>query len=212
MKKLLILVAAVCLFVPAMAQAAGNANPALYLEIYNNPSDAAPAGVCGHTLPFTGAIQCFDVKSNPYCYGFVPIHIGKVENGYLGIPYGLVQSGAPTQAYLGEVACTGFNRGAGVGPGSIYFGSTTGCRQWNEHPGYSKVLASADMGATYFDIGPNGDVGHNKVVNCDTAYDEGTTIGTPSTAQWGGTQTVVCAGDPTDVELTTWSKIKGLYR
>jgi hypothetical protein len=211
MKKLLILVAAACLFVPAMALAVGNANPTLYLEAYNSAADVEPAGVCGHTLPFSGLIQCYVAKSNPYCYGFIPIHVGKVENGFLGVAYGLQITG-PYQAYLGETGCPGFNRGAGGAQVSIYFGSTQGCRQWHEHPGYSKVLANTDLGATYFDIINNADVGHHKVVNCDTEYDEGTVVAANGRAQWGGDQTVTCMGDPTDVELTTWSKIKGLYR
>ncbi|KPJ60584.1 MAG: hypothetical protein AMJ46_06220 [Latescibacteria bacterium DG_63] len=56
--------------------------------------------------------------------------------------------------------------------------------------------------ATWFDIVPSADLGHYKVINCDNEYDTGTVIG--GNAQWGS--------EPSTIEMTTWGRIKSLYR
>jgi hypothetical protein len=83
-----------------------------------------------------------------------------------------------------------------------------------DHPGYLTYFTTTDVGASYFDIVSNADEGCAIVVNCQAEYDLGTLIG--GGAQWGGSQSIICAmdpsTDPTAVDFTTWGSIKSLYR
>jgi hypothetical protein len=223
MKKLMIILATACICLFAVPSMAGNTHPGpyFYLEVYTGDTDVAPPVACVHTVPLVGEIPCWAPKNHAYAYGFVPLHIGKLDEpiaqgwpvpiptggGYAGVTYGVAQSGSFV-IFLSFVACPGFNQGPGTAPGAIVAGAFTMCHDWMDHPGYCKYLCP-DVAATYFDITNNSDEGKYASINCQVAYDV-TTIG--GRAQWGGTKDVTCAMDPTAVEQTTWGKIKGLYR
>jgi hypothetical protein len=212
MKSLLASTVLILLMIPALAAADGNANPHLYLEIYDFVSDpvSVPDYVCSCQIVYPQTIQCFSAKSSGTAFGVVPVHVGKVENGFHGLVFGVAASGGDA-IFLGAAACPGFVKGqSSAGEPQAIFISTAGpCHQWRDHTGYLKYLA-LDTDATYFDIVPSADTGHNKVINCDDQYDEGTVVGGRS--QWGGTQDITCQGDPTYLRLQTWGKIKDLFR
>jgi hypothetical protein len=211
MKKLSALIFAACLLVPALGFA--QVNPALYLEVYDfgmTEPDPVPDKVCYCEGPPTLPIHCYDAKTPGMSYGYVPLHVGKVPDGFRGVPYGQTTSGAAV-IFLSAVACNQFLKSPSTAgePAAIGFSSTGPCHLWHRHPGYTKYLTT-NVDPTYFQIVNNADLAHNYVLDCDYNYQTGTTVG--GQAQWGGTQDIVCEGDPTNVELTTWGKIKGLYR
>ncbi|KPJ59358.1 MAG: hypothetical protein AMJ46_11520 [Latescibacteria bacterium DG_63] len=212
MKRLLASIVLVLLMIPSLVFADGNANPHLYLEINDFTSDPAPVPdyVCTCPVVPPALIQCFSGKSAGLAFGLVPIHIGKVENGFLGLPFGIATTGGDA-IFLAAVACPGFLKGPSTAgePEAIIISSTQHCHQWRSHVGYLKYL-TPNTTATFFDIVPSADLGHYMVINCDNEYDLGTVVG--GRAQWGGTQSVSCQGDPTTVHLGTWGKIKGLFR
>lgn len=228
MKKLLIALAA--LMIPVVVFA-GNPTPTLYLEVYGFEEEPMPVPtyVCTHEgSPFAGLLPCFSVRM-PYMTYYVPIHIGKLvdictttgpecatHGGFVGVPFGVTQTapeGTPL-TFMSWNACPGFLKGVSVAgePAACSSNSTTGCKDWFSHTGYLSYLnLSTNMTRkVLLNIGPNADVGHNKVINCAFTYDEGTAVG--GGAEIDDAQTIVCAGDPTAVEQTTWGKIKGLYR
>jgi hypothetical protein len=209
---LLALAEIILLAIPAPALADGNASPRLYLEMYDFTSDPAPVpdSVCTCPIVPPGPIQCFADKSPDLAFGLVPIHIGQVENGFLGLPFGIIDTGGDA-IFLAVVACPGFLRGPTTAgePEAIIISSTGACHQWRSHVGYLKYLAP-NTTATFFDIVPSADLGHNMVINCDGEYDSGTVIG--GGAQWGGTKSVSCQGGDTFIQLKTWGKIKELFR
>lgn len=203
MKKLLILISAACLLLPVMAFSAGNPNPTLYLEIYTSSAHCQCAYVPGGP-----PIPCYLGPDRMQCYVFV--HVAKVPNGFLGIPLGIDYTG-PAADFLSATACPGFLMGpstAGM-PAAMISSSTGECHTWDHHPLYTRWFDSLG-GTDYFDIVASADLGHYKVINCDTEYDENTLIG--GRAQWGGVQDITCGEGETAIELTTWGKIKGLYR
>ncbi|MFH0778438.1 MAG: hypothetical protein V2A71_07375 [Candidatus Eisenbacteria bacterium] len=233
MKKLLVLISALFLMAPVVAFA-GNANPHLYLEVYNFEEDPEgglppmPGYICVHTEKPCLALHCYDVKV-PYNFGVVPVHVGKLDlpicetfglpckepvplGGFLGISIGVVRTGEVV-TFQTFTSCPGFLTGpsqAGM-PAAILTSSTSGCHDWVDHPGYLYYLnMSTRTGATYFDIVASVDTGLFKLINCHNEYDDGTAIG--GRGQWGGSQTIICYGFPTTVDETTWGKIKGLYR
>jgi hypothetical protein len=219
MKKLLVLLIATCFCLVSSMALAGNTNPTLYLEIYMydyDPDDPgpAPAELCFHNPgPPVGELPCYSPKA-PYRFGIVPLHIGKLDlpiavgwpppiptgGGYAGVAYGVASSGVAV-LYLSFMACPGFNQGPGTAPGAIVAAAFTQCQDWMDHPGYCKYISTENVGATYFDVVNNAEEGKYVVINCQLAYDV-TSIG--GRAQWGV--------DPTGVDLSTWGKIKGLYR
>jgi hypothetical protein len=203
MKKLLILISAACLLVPAMVFAAGNPNPTLYLEIYNSPTDKC---YCTY-VPGGPPLTCWNgIKTQ--CFVF--LHVGKVPNGFLGTPHGIAYTGDPFD-YLSTTACPGFLKGPSTAgePDAIVVSSTGECHMWDHHSCYTRWMSGTGADS-FFDIVANADLGHYKVINCDNLYDEGTVIG--GRAEWSDVQSIVCGEDPTTVEETTWGKIKGLYR
>ena len=197
-----------------------NDNPHLYLEVYNFMEEPSPVPeyICVHTDIPCEALHCYDVKTM-YSFAYVPVHIGKLDcpekeppGGFLGLPFGVVVSGE-AMTYVSTNACPGFMKGPSTAgePAAIVISSTSGCHDWYDHIGYLIYLnMSTRTGASYFDIVASADVGHHKVINCQNTYDENTVIG--GGGQYGGVQTIVCYGWPTNVEVTTWGKIKGLYR
>jgi hypothetical protein len=189
MKKVLVALSFVCLLIPAMSFAAGNANPHVYLEIY---ADDAHCTCPGPPLPCYRALPKAD-----FTPAYIFVHVARVENGFLGIPFGMVTSGGAL--FTACTACPGFLKGPSTGL----------CHQWEDHPIYCMWLAQ-DANPDIWTIVASGDLGHHMVINCDNEYDSGTALG--HGAEWSSNQTVACAtgGDP--VEETTWGRIKGLYR
>ncbi len=203
MKKLLILISAACLLLPALAFGQ-NAAPRLYLEI------AANDGMCMCVGP---PLQCYRFGDASSKFAWMPswiyVHVGKVENGFLGVPFGMVNSGAAIFASC--TACPGFLKGPSTAgePAAVIVSSTGPCYQWQYHPVYCMWQAQ-DSNADLFTLVASADLGHHNVINCLNQYDTGTTLG--HGAEWSANQTLVCGGDPTATELTTWGAIKGLYR
>ena len=202
MKKLLVFISVVCLLIPAMALSEGNPTPHLYLEIFEEGVD--------NCICLGPPVSCFydGYKAN-YVPCYVYVHIGKVPNGFLGIPFGMTSQN--TSVFLSSTACPGFLKGPSTAgePAAIIVSSTELCHPWQHHPIYCMWQAK-DALKDYFDLTASADLGHNNVINCDNEYDTGTTIA--GNAQWIGPQDIVCGDDPTPVELTTWGAIKGLYR
>jgi hypothetical protein len=212
MKRVSILLAFGYLANPALAFAAGNTMPRLYLTVYSNTVDEAPATSCiARSSPTYGDfLDCYAAKPGPGSFGFLSVHAGRLDNGFTGIPFGIQASGSAV-TFLEFVPCPGFTvvlSQAGM-PSAILATSTVGCRQAREAVGYLTYLCSS-VWATHFTIVANADLGHYKVINCDYTFDEGTV--NSGYAQWGGTQTVVCPYLWVPVEATTWGKVKGLYR
>ncbi|KPJ60583.1 MAG: hypothetical protein AMJ46_06215 [Latescibacteria bacterium DG_63] len=88
---LLISVYLCCLTVPALGLAAGNANPHIYLEIFDFGSsepDPVPEYVCTCSYP-VDPFPDFAEKTPGASLGYVAVHIAKVENGFLGLPFGM---------------------------------------------------------------------------------------------------------------------------
>ncbi|UCF78044.1 MAG: hypothetical protein JSW03_07975 [Candidatus Eiseniibacteriota bacterium] len=212
MKALLILVVLSCLIVPALALAQGNASPRLFLEIFDFASMPSPVpdSVCNCSLVPPALLPCYSAKSSGSATGLLSVHVGQVENGFLGLPFGVTSSGG-NPIFLTVTACAGFLKGPSqaMEPAAIIISSTGPCYQWRKHVGYLRYLAQS-TNATYFNIVGNADLGHNWVINCASLYDQNTAVG--GNAQWGGVQDVTCYGDPVSVETTTWGKIKGLFR
>ena len=221
MKNFLVLLVTACFcLVPAFAFA-GNAHTVFYLEIYSSSTNPP---LCVHVVrPVVGDIQCYMAKVGMSAY--IPLHVGKLDTpplaqgwpipsgpggGYSTVGYSLVQSGEPV-SFLSSTACAGFAVGYGTPPNDISFSATSACHDWYDHPGYLRYFNEFEnTGATYFDIGIYHPESGIKQVNCQGDYDPDPVVG--GRAQWGGTKSIVCANDPTAVDLTTWGKIKGLYR
>jgi len=206
---------AACCLSPAPGLAAGNINPVLVLMLYDSATDNPPADICyfppgNPPYDHEATLHCYDVKSAVGSYGFLSVHVGNAENGFLGLPFG-IEAVAQSVTFLEFAPCPGFMlvlSEAGM-PSAILVSSTTGCRQSREAVGYLKYVCSGTS-ATYFHIGPHADLGHNKAINCDLLYDEGTTAGMG--AQWGGTQTQLCEYVWLGAEATTWGGVKSLFR
>jgi hypothetical protein len=212
MRKVSILLALGYLASSALAFAAGNTSPCLVLTIYTNTADEPPATSCiaRSSTVFQDILDCYAPKPAPGSYGFLSVHVGRLENGFTGIPFGIEATGSAV-TFLGFVPCPGFTvvlSEPGM-PSAIMVTSTEGCRQAREADGYLTYLCSS-VSATYFNIVANADMGHYKVINCDYTFDEGTS--NSGYAQWGGTQTVVCPYLWLATEPVTWGKIKTLYR
>ena len=226
MKKLLVLLALACCSLIPVVAFAGNVHPNLYLEIY--PTDA---NICVHTPhpgPLPGEIPCYLAAKTPFTLAYVPIHIGKLDTdpdkggnlaqgwplpcgpggGYDGVSYGILPTGGVVTA-LAATACPRFGSGTSSVPLAVLFAADDACHDWYDHPGYVSFLAM-DAVATYFTIVANTDDNAIKVINCQGGLDLGLVVA--GGAQWGGTKTIVCGTDPTSVDLTTWGKIKGLFR
>jgi hypothetical protein len=216
MKKLLVLISAGCLMVMAPHFAAGNpipTNPREFLEIYivEEPTEL-PSYVCAHGLNVP--LPCYAAKL-PYNLACVPIHVAHLSigpgGGYKGVEYGIETRGEDV-TFIGAGNCPGFMMGPGTPPAAILFLSTGPCYDWQFHAGYACWLnPSSGTGATYFDIVANADYGDYYVLDCDDVLDK--TTERVHGAQWGGTKNIACCeAGPTAVELTTWGKVKGLYR
>jgi hypothetical protein len=222
MKKLLILVAAASLFVPVLLYAAPpqNAHPALFLDIYSfkpKPS-TLPAYICTHDIGVP-AVQCYAGPLKPAgSWGYVIIHVCKLDpippGGFIAVYFGMEASGVELPDFISVNACPGWLKAPSTAgePMATGFASIGGiCRDWTYHPGYvlwNDTWGSVPTNATYFDIVNSADLLHHNISNCLNEYDP-TTIG--GRAQWGADKTIQCEGS-TAVELTTWGKIKGLYR
>jgi hypothetical protein len=169
-----------------------------------------------------GVSPCFGLKPG---YACVPLHISKMDlplapglgqlgGGYQGVSYGVLKSGG-SGTFASYTPCLDQLMLPGTAPGAIAQAATTTCHDWYDHPGYCSYYALG-VTAAYFTIIANGDEHWIKVINCQANYDPDPIIGDPPNvngqAQWGGTQTILCGTDPTAVEVTTWGKIKGLYR
>lgn len=229
MKKLLTILIAACFCMIPVTVFAGNAMPYLYLEIYTTDAefDPLPDYVCVDAKPLTGALPCFAVRY-PYNFAYMPLHVGALDGpictttgpacesfgGYLGVPFGVQQVAANLTTFMSWNACPGFLKGpSGAGePAACLASSFSGCHDWWDHLGYVIYLnMSTKTTDARFNVVASADVAHYKVINCANLYDNNTQIG--GGAQWGPTQTIVCPlAGPTSVELTTWGKIKGLYR
>lgn len=227
----------VVFLLPGSIALAGNVHPCPFLEIsmFDEPSPPPEyaQAVCYHQWIYRppyyeGPMEpaCFAAKP-PYMYATLAVHIGCLDDpicptvgpgceqygGFTGFAFGISTTGFPV-SYLSFTPCPGFteNPSQAGAPAAISVSSTSGCRISSNHVGYLTYLnGTSAVGATYFDIVPNADLGYFKVVNCAGTYDEGTTIG--GRAQWGGTKTLTClTGGRTDVRPTTWGGIKALYR
>jgi len=236
MKTLLVLLAAACLcLVPVIAQA--NAHPTLYLEIYQYDTDPDDPDygcvflgtcpeICFHAQrPMVGELHCYNAKL-PYNFGIVPIHVAKLDTpplaagwplpcgpggGWVTLSCGIANSGAPVTR-LGLGVCPNFLQGPGTVPMAILFTATTACHDWYDHGAYMKYMSTSSVAATFFDITTNADDGILLLKNCQAIDEMPPQLVIGGRAQWGGTKSVICALDPTSVDLTTWGKIKGLYR
>jgi hypothetical protein len=223
MKKLFVLLALVCCSVIPVAAFAGNAHPNLYLEIYSSS-----VGRCVHAVhpgPLPGEIQCYLAAKVEGSIAYVPIHIGKLDTpplaagwplpcgpggGFVGVSYGLNMTGYDVDVTaLAATACTKFGLGPSIVPTAIVFSADDACHDWWDHPGYVTVQSLTEN-PVYFTIVANSEELAIKVINCQGGLDLGLVIA--GGAQWGGSKTLVCGTDPTSVDLTTWGKIKGLYR
>jgi hypothetical protein len=229
MKKLFVLIFAGYLLGMAPDFAAGNPVPDWpreYLEIYTfveKPTEL-PSYVCAHALVNPGPpevwenvpLPCYAAKL-PYNFAYVPIHVAHLfiglGGGYKGVECGIETRGEDV-TFIGAGTCPGFVMGpSGAGPpAAIAFLSTGPCYDWQFHAGYTIWQnQSTRTGATYFDIVANADYGDYYVLDCDYVLDDTTAVG--HGAQWGGTKNIACCENgPTAVEVTTWGKIKGLYR
>jgi len=238
MKTLLVLLTAACFCLVPVVTLAGNLNPTLYLEIYQYDTDpddpefgcvflGTCPEICFHQRSFPGPIQCYSPKL-PYQFGIVPIHIAKLATdpfgtglaqgwplpcgpggGYVTISDGITRTGAAA-TFLGFTACPNFLAGPSAPPLDILFSATTQCHDWIDHPCYGKWMATSSVAASFFDLTGNvNNTGQHVIINCQIGTENPTVSGR---AQWGGAQTVICGEGPTAVDLTTWGKIKGLYR
>jgi hypothetical protein len=201
MKKVLVAVSFVCLLVPAMVFAQGNANPNIYLEIY---ADEAHCTCPGPPLP------CYrsDTKAQ-YLPTYIFLHVARVENGYKGLPFGMVTDG--NAMFTACTACPGFQKGPSTAgePAAVIVSSTGECHQWQQHPVYCMWLSN-DAAGEIWTVVSSADLGHYMVINCDNEYDSGTTLG--HGAEWSTNQSFACATGGDAVEQTSWGRIKSLYR
>jgi hypothetical protein len=224
MKKLFVLLAVVCFSVVPAVTFGTNSHPTLYLEIY-----AGSTGRCVHAVhpgPLPGEIQCYYGTKDEGTTAYIPIHIGKLDTpplaqgwplpcgpggGFDGVSYGLATSGEwdVDVECVSVTPCTGFGVGPGLCPSAIVFAASDACHDWWDHPGYVRV-GSLNATPVTFSIVQNSQELALSVINCQGGLDVGRVVG--GGAQWGGTKTIVCATDPTSVDLTTWGRIKGLYR
>ncbi len=206
MKILLLLLSLLCLLAPGLSSAAGNVNPHLFLEIY---ADNAHCICPGPPLSCYRYGSGDDQSKIPWQPTWVYIHVGKVENGFLGLPFGMANSGNATFASC--TACPGFLKGPSTAgePFAVIVSSTGPCYQWQYHPVYCMWQAQADVNVPdLFMLVPSADLGHHNVINCDNQYDTGTVLG--HGAEWSPAQSIVCGNSP--VEETTWGQVKALYR
>jgi len=238
MRTILVILAAACFcLVPVMALA-GNAHPTLYLEIYQYDTDPDDPefgcvflGTCPeicyhpHPGPLPGDLQCYSPKI-AYQFGIVPIHVGKLDTpplgsgwplpcgpggGWVTLSLGIVRTGAPATV-LGLGICPGFLQGPGTVPAAILFTATTACHDWYDHGAYMKYMATSSTLASFFDITTNADDGILLLKNCQAIDEIPPQLVIGGRAQWGGTKSITCTTGQTAVDLTTWGKIKGLYR
>jgi hypothetical protein len=237
MKTLLVLLVAACFCLVPVAARAGNVNPVLYLEIFTYDADpddpdlgCIAAGTCPelcyhNVRPVVGEIQCFAAKV-AYQIAALPIHVGKLDTpplaegwplpcgpggGWVTLSCGVARTGA-TANFLGLGICPNFLQGPGVPPAAVLYTATTQCHDWYDHGGYMKYMATTNVTATYFDITTNADDDILLLKDCQGGNDIPPVLGIGGRAQWGGAKSVTCAAGYTTTDLTTWGKIKGLYR
>jgi len=182
-----------------------------------------------HYPPYPLTIQCYSPKV-AYQFGIVPIHVGRLDTypspaglaegwplpcgpggGWVTLSIGIVRTGAPVTV-MGLGVCPNFLQGPGTVPAAILFTATTACHDWYDHGAYMKYMATSNTAASFFDITTNADDGILLLKNCQAIDEIPPQLVIGGRAQWGGTKSVICALDPTSVDLTTWGKIKGLYR
>jgi hypothetical protein len=131
-----------------------------------------------------------------------------VEDGFLGLGFTIQKSGA-SASVIEFVSCPGFFAYVPYFPrlDDINMISVSGCRQWWEHAGYVR-FTTTNTDATYFWIQSPPDRLCDAVL-CDTTVVDAIPGGD---AQWGGVPRINCVYTWDNVELTTWSKIKTLFR
>ncbi|KPJ60362.1 MAG: hypothetical protein AMJ46_07275 [Latescibacteria bacterium DG_63] len=214
MRKVLTRIVAICLFLSIPALAEENEKPLLLLTVNSGDCDEKPGIVCllenDHPL---SKIRCYEEKTVQGGYCLVGVHVCGMNEGFLGLSFGIEASGAPV-SFTEFVPCPGFAVGpsqAGI-PEAIIVSSTTGCRHSREAVGYAKYVRS-DNGATYFDIVPNSELAHSNVINCEVQYEEAAVFRHAGhTAQWGGEQSVSCPYAWPCIETGFWFKILLLFR
>jgi hypothetical protein len=206
----------------------GNIAPRLLLEVYSfdEAPNPVPEYICRHTV--TGSPQvlpCYAQRIAYYTYCF-PLHVAHLSfpicptpgggcvgyGGYLGVGFGVTQTGSHPLTFMSWNACAGFLKGPSAAgePAACLASSTQLCHDVLDHEGYL-VYLNASTYTTYsaiFTIVASADLGHYKLINCHSQYDENTII--EGRAQVAPTQTMICSEVP--VEELTWGKIKGLYR
>ncbi len=208
---LVITILAFCLF-PTLGFAEGNPSPVLVLIIRDSPSGEPPDDACVYPSgqdPYD-ILECYHAKPAAGSYAFISVHAGRTRNGFTGLPFGIKVSGSPV-TFLEFVPCPGYVlvlSQSGI-PSAILVTSTVGCRLPREAVGYLKYVC-ADTNPTFFEIVPNADFGHFKVINCDYTYDEGTI--NAGSVQWGHPQMIVCSYVYLHTEACSWGKIKSLFR
>jgi len=232
MKKLLI--ALLALLMPAVVLAQ-SFTPTLYLEIFDlgqgeDEPDPVPDYVCRHPYqPWWEPLymSCY-VPRYRYEWVGIPIHLTKLGppecpypvgpacegyGGYSGVPFGVVQTGVHPIMFIGWNACPGFVKGPSeAGEPAACVALSDLCHSSWEHAGYLLYLnISTSIEANYFHIVANADLGHNMVMSCSGTYYVNTAVG-GSSVQCGGTQSFACPGPPTDVDQTTWGRIKTMFR
>ena len=230
MKNLLTVLAV--LMIPSIVFA-GNEAPRLYLEVYRfeeNPRDPGPVPgyVCVHQQPTVGTLPCFEARL-PYNFYAVPIHIGSLDRpicpskgtvcanygGYLGVVFGVNSTGTGTLTFMMLYACPGFMSFPSYAgePASCGASSTNLCHDWYDHAGYLVYMNQTSTAARYLNVVASADCGFARVINCHYEYDMGTVFGgNPGGVQIGGAQSILCYGEQTPVQETTWGAIKGFYR
>jgi hypothetical protein len=228
----------VCTFVVAFLFAlpvcalAGNVQPRLWLEVNyqaDDPTDPDGPGFmvnpCVHQVPppYPFILPCYAPRL-AYNFYIVPIHVSGLDRpicqttgalcagygGYLGLGFGAQISGTG-MTFMNWNACPGFLKGPSAAgePAAMLASSTAICHDWYDHEGYMIWMNLTGTTARYMNIVASADLGHYKLINCHSQYDEGTTVG--GGIQIGGTQTIVCGGQ-SPVEEMTWGEIKALYR
>jgi hypothetical protein len=237
MKTLLVFLLAACFCLVPVAALFGNTAPTLYLEIYGydvDPDDpdvgCIAAGTCPElcyhiAVPQVGEIQCYIPKVN-FQIAAIPIHVAKLDTpplapgwplpcgpggGWVTISCGITRTGA-TATVLGLSVCPVFLQGPGTVPAAILYTATTQCHDWYDHGAYMKYMNTTSTAASYFDITTNADDGILLLKNCQAIDEIPPQLLVGGRAQWGGTKSVTCAAGETGIDLTTWGKIKGLYR
>ena len=236
MKTLLVLLAAACLCLVPVVARAGNAHPALCLEMYQYDTDpddpefgcvflGTCPELCYHPHPmFPEEVQCYNSKLADFV-GVTPIHVGMLDTpplapgwplpcgpggGWILVSCGIVRSGAAA-TFLGMGICPNFLQGPGTPPEAILYTATTQCHDWYDHGAYAKWMTTNVL-ASFFDITTNADDDVLLLMNCQAGHEVPPQLSIIGGAQWGGTKTIMCPQGPTSVDLTTWGKIKGLYR